>query len=651
MWGVLTLNPTGYPQCMKRYLCVLLLLPVWSFGQLCQGSLGDPVVNISFGAGDNPGPPLKAASINYLYHTSVCPNDGYYALAHSTAGCFKGDWHTVNADHTGDPNGYFLIINGTYKPGDFYLDTIRSLCANTTYEFAAWMMNMMKGTNDIKPNVTFSIERTDGTILQQYKTGDIPRTATPQWKQYGFYFTTREASDVVLRMTDNAPGGRGNDLALDDITFRPCGPMLNIFIAGTGNARSMQYCSGKDTSFLLESHVSGNDANTLAYQWQQASADGSEWTDIPNAGSPAFSPHITAGTPAGQYQYRLTVAQQANIGSARCRVASNSISISLMASPAAAIRCNSPLCSGTQLNLTGQGGDSYQWSGPDGFTATGSTVTIAGIDLKNAGQYKLKVTAGNGCSSTDSTNVVVVQTPKASAGNDTSICRGSGINLHGSGTGGYTWSPATRLSAANIPNPHANPDTSTRYLLTVQNGQCMDTASLLITVLQRPTAYAGPDKAIQRGEQVQINAQAGGSAISWYWTPDTAISNSQTLQPVFNPAGDATYTLHVTSNAGCGSATDALFIRVYQPLEIPNSFSPNGDHINDTWQITALQTYPTADVSVFNRYGQQVFHSTGYNNPWDGSYNRQVLPVGTYYYIIDLKNNTPKLSGWLLIIK
>jgi gliding motility-associated-like protein len=92
-------------------------------------------------------------------------------------------------------------------------------------------------------------------------------------------------------------------------------------------------------------------------------------------------------------------------------------------------------------------------------------------------------------------------------------------------------------------------------------------------------------------------------------------------------------------------------VRVYKKIIIPNTFSPNNDGINDYWNIDALVTYPGSSILIFNRYGQQVYQSTGYARPWDGTYNGSPLPQGTYYYIIDLKNNTPKLTGWVLIVR
>ena len=111
-------------------------LPFNTQAQLCIGSLGDPVVNITFGAGNNPGPAVAAATTNYQYVTNACPVNGDYTLLNKGVECNYG-WHVLQGDHTGNANGYFMLIDASFEPGDFYLDTVKNLCANTTYEFAA----------------------------------------------------------------------------------------------------------------------------------------------------------------------------------------------------------------------------------------------------------------------------------------------------------------------------------------------------------------------------------------------------------------------------------------------------------------------------------------------------------------------------------
>ncbi|MGZ3853669.1 MAG: hypothetical protein ACXVBX_12810, partial [Flavisolibacter sp.] len=130
--------------------------------QSCTGSLGDPIVNYTFGAGvNNFGAPLAGTITNMQYVASQCPNDGYYTITNYSTGCFNNSWHTVT-DHTGDANGYYMLINASYTPSDFYVQQVDGLCSGTTYQFSAWVVNVLSRTG-ISPNITFSIEKTDGT--------------------------------------------------------------------------------------------------------------------------------------------------------------------------------------------------------------------------------------------------------------------------------------------------------------------------------------------------------------------------------------------------------------------------------------------------------------------------------------------------------
>jgi gliding motility-associated-like protein len=94
--------------------------------------------------------------------------------------------------------------------------------------------------------------------------------------------------------------------------------------------------------------------------------------------------------------------------------------------------------------------------------------------------------------------------------------------------------------------------------------------------------------------------------------------------PKTTPLDDITYKLYLTGIGGC-TVSDEIFIKVLRSPEVPNAFSPNGDGINDTWRIKYLESYPGATVEVFNRYGQRVFYSTGYDVEWDGNCKWQTI--------------------------
>ena len=84
---------------------------------------------------------------------------------------------------------------------------------------------------------------------------------------------------------------------------------------------------------------------------------------------------------------------------------------------------------------------------------------------------------------------------------------------------------------------------------------------------------------------------------------------------------------------------------------VANAFTPNGDGVNDTWDIQNITQYPHCTVEVFNRYGQKLFYSTGYPIAWTGMQNGANLPQGTYYYIIKLDSTIKPLTGYLAIIR
>lgn len=631
---------------------LLLLFCIRMDAQLCQGSLGDPIVNITFGSGSNPGAPLKAATTSYQYLASDCPDDGFYTVRNNTTSCFNS-WHSLQADHTGDPGGYFMLVNASFQPSAFYLDTVKGLCGGTTYEFAAWVMNVQRlgscSPNPILPNLTFSIERTDGTLLQTYNTNDIIQEASPVWKQLGFFFTTpSNVQDVVLRIFNNAPGGCGNDIALDDITFRPCGPQLLPVITGSAST-SINLCEGTAGQFEFNCTVSTG-FNNPSFQWQQRINDG-EWTDIPGANSTTLSVAFPATTAPGMYVYRLTAAEDGNMGSPQCRVASGVLSVRVARYPVINLQTNAPVCENATLQLSASDGTQYEWTGPGSFQSAQASITLNHVQLEQGGEYFVTVSNDAGCQTNGSVIATVNPNPVAVVGfAEATICEGSSIQLTAQGGSGYEWKPATGLSAADIPNPLASPVVTSGYQVIVSNQfNCRDTAETKINVISQPAADAGGDKWIVQGTSVQLMASASGQNLSYSWTPALYIDNPAALQPVITPPHDTTYILKVISNDGCGEATDTVKVFVYKDVFVPNAFTPNGDGINDTWYIPALSAYPNFELSVYDRYGHPVFQARKANVHWDGRFKGQPLPMGVYVYMLDLKEGGNLLKGTVLI--
>jgi gliding motility-associated-like protein len=623
--------------------------------QLCNGSLGDPIVNITFGSGANPGKPLTAATTTYQYRANDCPNDGYYSVLNSTFNCFNNNWHSLSADHTGNKNGYFMLVNATYQPGAFYLDKVQGLCSNTTFEFAAWVANVHKPLScsgiSILPNITFTIEKTDGTVLSTYNTGNIPETPSPAWQQVGFYFNTPVGvTEVVLRMVNNAPGGCGNDIALDDITLRPCGPDITTSIVGLSST-SQSFCEGEAHAYTFTGTILAGYTNP-SLQWQQ-NINGSGWVDIPGATTTTLFHDFPSNMMPGSYLYRLSAVETDNISSTFCRTASNPISITINAIPITTASGNTPLCAGANLMLTATGGAQYQWTGPGSFSSAGATASINDAQPVQSGKYYVTVTSTAGCMKMDSVMVIVNPSPLAAAGPSISdICQGDTVQLTASGGIRYQWLPATGLSSAGIDRPMASPKDTLNYSVVVYNEfSCSDTAMVTVNVAQKPYANAGPDKSIIEGNATELEGVAQGQNVHYYWSPVLNMNNAQLLNPVVTPPLSTDYTLTVISELGCGTATDAVHVFVYKDIFVPNAFSPNNDGTNDHWNIPALNAVPIFEIRVFNRYGQLVFHTRNTNKGWNGKFNGSDQPNGTYVYLINIDNGKRILKGPLMLMR
>ncbi|MDQ6764026.1 MAG: gliding motility-associated C-terminal domain-containing protein [Bacteroidota bacterium] len=624
------------------------------FAQLCQGSLGAPVVNITFGSGANPGPPIAASLTNYLYVPYSCPADGAYTIGNSSPACFNDTWHTLIEDHTpNDTSGYMMIVNASFSPGDFYIQQVDGLCDNTTYEFAAWILNILKssscGNSGILPNVTFNIETLGGTVLQTYKTGDIATSASPVWKQYGLFFKTpANVNTVVIRMTNNAPGGCGNDLVVDDITFRPCGALVTVAINNSSTA--VNICQGDNTSYTFSSMVTPAGVNTR-FQWQLSTDMGVTWSDIAGAINATYTrmPVSRLGT----YQYRVAVTQGNYVLVPACsRVMSTPLTINQVPLPVPGAANDGPVCEGSTLTLKANAASAYSWSGPLNFTSTQQLPSIANAALGFNGKFYLKVTSSDGCVNTDSTVVNIIKGPFVDAGADVNVCEGVSTQLNGAtNANSYLWQPPVSLSNTQILDPTASPSETTLYILTVDNGTCKKSDSVLVTVNKKPVANAGPDKVIIAGNMTTLNGTSNITDATVLWTPAYNISSVTDLTPQVNPQVAITYALTLSSSYGCGVSTDSVVVKVYAKLFIPNAFTPNNDGVNDVWNIEALEAYPGAVIKVFNRFGQMVFTNDGAVKSWDGKYKGIIQQGGAYPYIINLKNGAPVVKGVVYLIQ
>jgi gliding motility-associated-like protein len=644
------LNPT------KTILLVSLI--IFSIGinaQVCTGSLGDPVVTIDFGAGSNPGGPNSNVSSAYQYIGQDCPQEGFYAIRNATFSCFSGDWHILPFDHTpNDPNGYFLLVNGLAGPSLIYQQTITGLCPNITVQVDAWVMNIFKAgacsNSGIDPNLTFSITDMSGNLIAQKSTGPIPEAdPQPVWTSHSFLFNAPINGSVILKITSNSQAGCGNDFAIDDITFRPCGPAITA--AFTNSLASPQtICETNQQPVSMNAFYNGNYANPV-FQWQISNTQGFNWTDIAGANTLNYS---TVPGVIGERWYRCVVTDASFGGSPGCRFASNPVKILVVSPPFAQATNYVYGCYGSTIYFQAAGGSLYEWWGPNGFHSFAQAPAIPNVTFAATGDYIVKVTSTPGCFAYDTTAITIYAAPIATLSPRTaSICEGDSVQFFAGGSVRYKWFPSTGLSNDTIPNPWAKPTSDITYSVRVYNEYtCFDSLNVNVVVWKKPRAFAGPDQYFRKNRPVQLDGGASGTNVTYSWSPPTYLDNPNYLKAIAKPPGTMTYTLTVVSNNGCGVATDDVKLEAIDKLFIPTGFNTNADGLNDKWEIVTFEDYENAVTEVYNRYGQLVYRGYAKNyKPWDGTFDGEPCLPGVYVYVLNLHNGKPILKGTLNLIR
>lgn len=160
------------------------------------------------------------------------------------------------------------------------------------------------------------------------------------------------------------------------------------------------------------------------------------------------------------------------------------------------------------------------------------------------------------------------------------------------------------------------------------------------------TGFSSPETCWNTNDGTATMAvQNGNLPISYVWNDDLA----QTTAVATGLEGSQTYVVIVTDAIGC-TLTEEVYV---DPTEgcffISTGITPNGDGDNDFWLLGGMEYYPSAKIQVFNRWGQTVFESRGYNAPWDGSYQGQQLPVADYYFVIDYAEDKEPITGTVTI--
>ena len=338
-----------------------------------------------------------------------------------------------------------------------------------------------------------------------------------------------------------------------------------------------------------------------------------------------------------------------------CESSRKEIVVTVNAIPSAPT-VNSPVnyCEGDIATILTATGTNLLWYNSIGAIPTTTAPTPSTGGPGNFTFYTSQTV--NGCESILASIVVNIYTkppiPTITANGSLQICTGNVVVLSSSSLNNNQWYKDGNIITGATTSTYTVTQAG-NYTVEVSNANgCKSISTVSSAAFYANPVPVGIDKNVFEGDSVVMtNYVTGGNNFSYSWFPNIYLSNDTILNPwVIKPLSDMLYTLTVVNENGCtGNAT--VFIRLLKELIIPNAFSPNGDKVNDTWELLNLNLYTNCSVDIFDRNGQVVFHSIGYQKPWDGTMNGRPAPVGVYYYIIDRKNNKPKYSGWVTLLR
>lgn len=459
----------------------------------------------------------------------------------------------------------------------------------------------------------------DGTALVNVLNGNAPFTYL--WSPT--LNTTPSISNLCAGVYSILVTDKDGCVSSDTVTIIEPSP-INVNISSTPVT-----CTG-DCDGTATANVSGG-TGPYTYLWNDPSTQTTQ---------------TAVGLCTGNYTVIVTDSNGCT-GTASITISSsNNLNIdSITAIPAS---CNAN-CDGLGSVFVSGGVPPYQYSWNNGATSASTNTLCIGLAT-------VTVTDAAGCTAQASINITSLVTVLADAGNDTSYCSGNGpVTLNGNVTNAnsFEWFELPSMNTlGNTLIITVNPSIGTScYVLVAYNGNCTHSDTICITVHPLPAVDAGADVKIVQGKSTVLNATGGGSGASYNWSPPNWLSNTTGSSTTATPPTTTMYYVTVVDANGC-EGRDSVLVEVLPPIKFPDGITPNGDGRNDYWVIDFIDQYPNNVVEIYNRWGQLLFRAQPYKNDWDGTFEGKQLPVGTYYFVIELNEEGAKpFTGPITIMR
>ena len=319
------------------------------------------------------------------------------------------------------------------------------------------------------------------------------------------------------------------------------------------------------------------------------------------------------------------------------------VTLSSLGKPVITVNGEMEFCEGAPATtLSTSQASAYSWSNGESTQSIIVTVT---------GSYTVTVYNEFGTQSvpSDPVDITVLEDPVLNLLSKSDIlCNGEtsgSIEVIATiGTSPYAYEWDSGQTGSGITNMGAG---SYQVITTDANG-CQDTLNETINepnalVIDESITHPTCDESYDGEAEVSISGGTPGYTIQW--------SNGSTGERA-EELGPGTINVEVTDENQC-QVNESYSLNVINEscIEVFEIITPNGDGYNDTWVIEGIEIYPNATVQVYDRWGKRVYYSQGYPQQWDGIHEGKVLPMDSYHYIIDLKNNTPPIIGNITIVK
>lgn len=593
------------------------------------------------------------------------PTPGTYIIVPSRA--YGACSSTPQTDHTtGDPvNGRFLWFDASstaspatpdlaWQPFDPTLpvgsQSLITITPNTTYVFSCWIRDLARDPNCITGGAPLMGLRINGQEMAEVDLALITEPCCPQWTYLCTEWNSGDTTTALIQIESRRADGY-NDLGIDDVYF------------GT-TTEALQFSLGADTTvcegvtLVIEDNIDNSTnlwSNFSSGDTIQVTSPGIYWLEVTknnckardsilvtqdllpaiNLGNDTsicnqipllLSPTSTGGT-ISNYLWQdnstansFTVNNSGNFwlqASNSCGSSRDSININYFIKPS--LGKDTSLCDAIDFTLNAGLADAYTWS-------NGATIPI--VTVLSSGIYWVETNSGQ-CFGRDSIEITFLSTPFFDLGPDNSYCDIEILTLNAGTAETYVWSDGATSPSINVSN-------SGIYWADASNGPCLTRDSIQLEFNTTPILQLGNDTSFCQGESISLTSDF---ANTYLWS-----NGANTSAIEVNTAG--LYWLQL--NNGTCFTRDSITIAAELcdiVIELPNSFTPNGDGFNDKFIPKQLQGIANASLRILNRWGSEIFFTENLSQGWDGTFNNKSCTDGTYFWTIEYSNTAGEKIG------